>query len=118
MIVINLTPHDVVVLDKAGDKIKFPASGKVARVDSVRTPAGVLDTAHLDTPSQGANPIELFTEAYGKVVGLPPQTPSVCYLVSQMVRVALPARSDLLSPGDLVRDERGNPTACRGLVRS
>jgi hypothetical protein len=37
------------------------------------------------------------------------------YIVSAMVRVAVPLRMDVFSPADFVRDEKGTIIGCRAL---
>jgi len=39
----------------------------------------------------------------------------VLYVVSALVRAALPARKDLASPAKLTRDGKGNITGCEAL---
>lgn len=97
---INLTPHRVVVID--GPVIE--PSGEVARVAQSYEQVG----------NEGGVP--LFRTVLGQVEGLPDPQPGVMYVVSGMVRAALPHRSDLASPGQLVRDDQGRVTGCRGLI--
>lgn len=99
MSIINLTPHTVNV-----GSVAIPPSGTVARCSQTSTPAG----EHEGVP--------LATVAYGTVEGLPPPSPGVLYVVSALVRSAVPGRTDVASPGDLVRDGSGAVTGCRNLV--
>jgi hypothetical protein len=49
------------------------------------------------------------------VVGLlPPKVKGTRYIVSALTARALVGRKDLLVPGDVVRDSKGNPTGCNG----
>lgn len=43
--------------------------------------------------------------------------PEVYYIVSQIVKSALPERHDLLVPAEVVRDEMGNILGCKSLGR-
>jgi hypothetical protein len=97
--IINLTPHAItdVVTNKT-----FPPSGTVARVATTQTQVGDLDG------------IPLFSTTYGDIQDLPPQQDDTYYLVSLLVKQALPYRKDLLSPSTLVRDDKGNPIGCKG----
>ena len=116
MKIINLTPHVINVHTPSG-VISFPASGSVARVETKQ--------ALLKNLPGG---IPVFIQEYGEVTGLPEDDPSddgtetghfeTYYLVSALVRAACPSRFDLLSPGELVRDEEGNPVGCKGLVQN
>ena len=60
--------------------------------------------------------IQFVKKTYGKVAGLPDKEDGVMYIVSMMVRQALPNRNDLASPGDIIRDEYGQITGCLNLV--
>lgn len=103
MEIINLTPHAINILADGGT-ITIPPSGTIARCGEASEPAGEI------------NGIPLVTKTYTEVTGLPDEAPGVYYIVSAMVRQALPDRRDLLSPGDLVRDENGNVIGCRNLI--
>jgi hypothetical protein len=97
---INLTPHTVVIV--GGPSI--PPSGEVARVSSKSVP--VKEVAG----------VQIVQTTFGEVVGLPAAAEGTYYVVSALVRTALPSRTDLLSPGDLVRDATGNVVGCRNLI--
>jgi len=97
---VNLTPHPIDIVGLAA----IPPSGAVARC----AVTSVLFGGH-----GGA---VLIRATYGAVVGLPDPLPGVMYLVSGLVRAAVPTRDDVASPGDLVRDSDGNITGCKNLV--
>jgi hypothetical protein len=97
---VNLTPHAIVI---AGG-VTLPPSGAVARCSTLNTPAG----EHAGVP--------LSRVTYGAVEGLPAPAEGVLYVVSGLVRAAVPLRLDVASPGDLVRDASGAVVGCRGLV--
>lgn len=108
---INLTPHEVKIFgsDPATGKptadpvLVLAPSGQVARivVEDVRLPA--------------TGGIEHYTSIPGDPEGLPEPVPGVMFVVSAIVRLALPDRWDLASPGRLVRHEAGQPIGCIGL---
>jgi hypothetical protein len=105
---VNLTPHTLNILTRelATDvEFSLTPSGEVARVASANTWAG--DVGGIPT----------YTTTYGEVTGLPAPSAGVVLIVSGMVAAAL-RRYDVMSPGDLVRDEAGRPIGCRGLRRS
>lgn len=104
MKIINLTPHVINVIDAAGETQRFEPSGDVARVGQK-----YLQVCSLDK-------IVLYSCEYGEVEGLPEPEDGTNYIVSAMVRAALPERWDLLSPGELVRGEDGQPIGCKGFV--
>jgi hypothetical protein len=94
MTIKNLTPHSITNV-LTGEI--FPASGDVARASSASVEVA---------PG-------FFATTFGEVTGLPAQEEGVVLLVSMLVRTAS-GRADLVSPGDLVRDENGNPLGCKG----
>mgnify|MGYP001598752857 FL=1 len=59
--------------------------------------------------------IPLFVTVGGDVTGLPEPVAGTIYIVSLLVRQAVPHRLDVLSPGQLVRDSAGQPVGCIGL---
>ena len=104
MTITNLTPHALVFVLADGSSRSIAPSGAVARCRTVNSPAG------------DAEGIPLARVSYGAVEGLPEPAEGVLYVVSALVRAAVPGRSDVASPGDLVRDPAGNVIGCRGLV--
>jgi hypothetical protein len=97
-VLINLTPHDIHV--KEGETITtYPATGDVARVSVTNEVIGTANGAPISRP------------VYGKVEGLPAyQKQGMYYIVSMLVRSAMPERKDLLSPDSgptAKRDDRG-----------
>ena len=101
---VNMTPHAVTIFVSADETVTLATSGEVARVASATVAAGY------------AAGVPLARVTYGEVVGLPGPVDGTLYVVSAMVRLALPGRADLASPGELVRDKAGQPLGCRGLV--
>lgn len=100
---VNLTPHEVVLVTPWGN-VHVPPSGSIARVESIPRPLFRLGGVVVNA------------ESYGDVAGVPPEQPGRYYLVSALVRLALPNRTDLLSPGQLVRDEQGRVVGCQSLI--
>lgn len=100
---INLTPHDINI-DTDNGIVTIPCSGKVARCKTISV---------LDSRIDG---IALYATRFGDVFDLPPMTENVLYIVSAMVKQKESNRNDLLSPGELVRDEKGNVIGCKGLI--
>lgn len=127
---VNLTPHEINVIwteynalmcnndcsycylfDTAGcycyvkEHRDFPPSGTVARVS----------TNVVGMPPIDGIPTEKVE--YGEVTDLPEPVDGTMYIVSLMVKQACPDRLDLLTPGELMRDKKGNPIGCCGLRR-
>jgi len=101
---INLTPHELNVHTPDGVRT-FPPSGTVSRVPS-------YDRECLDLDG-----IPTVISDYGEVTDLPAPQEGVVLIVSGMVASHSPRR-DVVSPGPLVRDDKGKPCGCRGLRRS
>jgi hypothetical protein len=99
---INLTPHDITVIRASGDSTTFTKSGTIARVTQNTEVVQVVDG------------INISTATFGPVVGLPDWTGGTLYIVSALVKSAATGRSDLVSPGELVRDDSGNVIGCKG----
>jgi len=107
---VNLTPHDInlVSLDNDRPVLTIEASGVMARVAVTRKPG--------DTLNIGDTAISTSSAVYGAVTGLPGPEEDTLYLVSALVAQAAPNRVDLVTPGELVRDEAGRVVGCRGLT--
>jgi hypothetical protein len=99
---VNLTPHDITVIRASGDSTTFAKSGTIARVSQVTAVAYTVDG------------INVSTATFGPVVGLPDWTDDTLYIVSGMVKSAGGDRTDLVSPGELVRDAAGVVIGCKG----
>lgn len=101
----NLTPHAVTIFDNDGKTILATVrpSGDVARVTMSRT----------QTDSVGSIPV--FVSTAGDVTGLPPAGNGTVFIVSALVRLAVPTRKDVFSPGELIRNDQGQPVGCKGL---
>ncbi len=99
--IINLTPHEITVHDGGSVRL-IPTSGGIARVTVSREVVAAVDGI----------PVSRVT--LGSVEGLPEKKPDTYYLVSALVAQACPDREDLLSPGELVRDDNGRVIGCRG----
>ena len=103
MQILNYTPHAITAFTTDITSHTFPPSGKVARVTSTSTPAGSLAG------------IPCFTTTFGEVEGLPEPQQDVAIIVSGMVLDACKGkRFDLIAPGELVRNEAGQPIGCKG----
>jgi len=101
--IVNQTPHVLNIHTPSG-VVEVAPSGSVARCAVFSEAAG----SHEGVP--------LTRTTMGKVEGLPSPQPGVLYVVSMVVRAACPERKDVASPGPLVRDEKGQPCGCQGLV--
>lgn len=105
----NLTPHDITVYLLGYGRTKvFSRSGKVARVSQKFEKFG--------TVCNEGNDIPLFRSQLGDVIDLPESEENNYFIVSAMVKQAAPDRLDLVSPGELLRDDKGQVVGCNGFI--
>lgn len=97
--IVNLTPHTI---NEVTTGASIPPSGRVVRVKATTTKVG----SHCGYP--------IFKSTFSEVEGLPEEEEGTMFIVSTLVMNACPARADLLSPGNLVRNEHGQPVGCVG----
>ena len=98
---INATPHDITIVLTDGSTRIFPKSGNIARVAQT---SAVIETV---------DGISISTVDFGAVTGLPDAASGVRIIVSALVKSAA-LRSDLVSPGELVRDGNGVVIGAKG----
>lgn len=91
MHVVNLTPHILIFPDNI-----------------IIEPSGIVARCYLKETVSWIRGIKVISRFYGRVTGLPNPSPDTYYVVSAMVRLALPHRLDLMSPNHLERDDEGN----------
>lgn len=109
--IINLTPHKIVVVGEDGTVLaEIAPSGSVARVATSRTEIGSIDGGDGVT-------IPIYSTAFGAVEGLPAPEAGTIFVVSALVAGAAKGREDVVSPGELVRGADGQPIGCRGFSR-
>lgn len=109
-IIKNFTPHDVTIVDSNNNLVAtFKPEGLVRL--STKTvsdsPIGIIPTTKTE---------------FGQPDGLPDFVEGVFYIVSQLVKNALPNRTDLLVPSEVVRltedklDDNGNILLSKGTI--
>lgn len=59
----------------------------------------------------------IFNTFPGDLEGLPARKKHVVYVVSGHVRAAVPERTDVYQPGELLRNDKGQVVGCIGLSR-
>lgn len=112
---INLTPHPVEV-----GKLVIPMSGMVARVEENKKS---VDTLTIKNPSLTKNPgdpetydISVVNKKWVGTNGLPPEQENTVYVVSSLVVVANPQRTDLITP-DSTTIKRRKKCICAVFIR-
>lgn len=105
--VVNKTPHPVHIVDASGKVLRTYVKGGDPIRLAVQTVSG--DPLPDGTPTSRT--------VFGDPVGLPDYSAGTFYIVSQLVKNALPHRSDLLVPAQVLRDDQGNILGCQSLGR-
>ena len=95
--IINLTPHAINIVGVC----EIPASGLIARVGTKVVQSGIISG------------LPIVKTELGSVTGLPEIT-GVYFIVSSIVKAAV-KQENLLVPGELVRDDKGNIVGCKSL---
>ena len=106
MKLINLTPHELNIVKEDGTVLTVPK------------PESGLAIPRLHVSRQGVyaqEGIKFYLSNYGQVENLPAKVEGVTLIVSAMIRQALPERTDLVSPGNLLRNAAGSVIGCEGL---
>lgn len=113
--IINMTPHSVELVEWHDNPVSgnpylvklhsFPASGNTIRLKAETVKAG-------DIEIQEGFSIPLTKTVFSEPIGLPEYREGTYYIVSQLVKTALPNRNDLLVPAEVVRDEKGIILGC------
>jgi hypothetical protein len=101
--ILNFTPHDINIVGEDNTVVSTIPSTGLIRLKSATERVAVLEG------------VPISKTVFGEPEGLPEQETSVFYIVSQLVKTALPNRSDLLVPAELVRDDQGNIIGCKSL---
>ena len=102
--IINATPHDVNIVDESGSIICIFLKTDMC----IRLSARVEHIGEIDD-------IPISQTVFGEPEGLPDYEFGTYYIVSQLVKSALPQRKDLLVPAEVVRDSNNQIIGCKSL---
>ena len=105
VVLVNMTPHDLNIVQIDGRILTVAPSGFVPRCASSEVVDGTI-----------GNLIQVTRQTLGEVEGLPDPIPGTYFIVSRLVASATD-RDDLLVPGSLIRDDQGKVVGCKGLSR-
>lgn len=109
MNIVNLTPHQLNIYDENGKEvITLPPSGQLARIQVTKEKSEEMSRR------ETVYGIPFFNTLVGEPEGLPEESIDTIYVVSGMFRANYP-RADLFQPGELLRNEAGQPIGCIGL---
>jgi len=118
MKIINLTPHNVRILaicpEMDGDKDIMMEH--VADFPSVGVARCKVESEQIDSISCPMVDIPIRRISYGEIEGLPEPETGVYYVVSRLVKQAVPGRMDCLVPDDMIRDKEGKILGCTGFA--
>ena len=98
---INLTPHEI---HEMVTNRKIPSSGRKARVKGASVQVATIDG------------VPIYRSTFENTLkGLPEPVDGVTYIVSALTLNAIPEhRTDVVAPGNTVRDKRGKAIGCQG----
>lgn len=103
---INLTPHDVNLLNEDNEVIlTLPKCDEPPRLKEETVVVGEV------------NGFPITKTVFGVVSYMPKAVKGVYYIVSRLVLLACPKRKDLFSPNEIVRDENRKPLGCKSFTR-
>lgn len=109
---INLTPHDINVIDEFDQSFTIPTSGNTVRLDSTEeTLFTIPETAKFGE-------IKVNQVSYSSADELPPMVENHYYIVSALVANAYPDRRDFLMVHKTVRDDNGRIIGCRAFAQA
>lgn len=103
MTIKNFTPHPINICDNTGVVVRTIQPEGLVRLKAETVSAGEIDG------------VPVSKTVFGQPEGLPEFQEGVFYVVSQLVKSALPTRTDLLVPAEVVRDQAGNIVGCKSL---
>ena len=103
---INLTPHDINIIDEFDESFTIPASGNTVRLDSTEETLFTIGD------------IEVNQVTYSSADELPPMVENHYYIVSALVANAYPDRRDFLMVHKTVRDDNGRIIGCRAFAQA
>lgn len=101
--IINLTPHAVNICNTSGEVVQTFNPEGLVRLKAITLAAGEIAG------------ITITKTQFGQPEGLPGFMVGRYYIVSQLVKSALPQRTDLLVPAEVVRDSDGIIIGCKSL---
>lgn len=106
--IINKTPHPVNIVNPDGSLIHtFP---KCEEADLIRLSVNT-------EPNDNIDGFPTSVTVFGEPTGLPEYKEGTFYVVSQLVKNALPERKDLLVPAEVLRGDQGIILGCKSLGR-
>jgi hypothetical protein len=115
--IVNLTPHKVTYWERIDAQDhphvveEYPSEG-IARCQENVNQIGVYYDAYAYDSKSATPPI--YETSYGDIEGLPDPMPGVLFIVSRLVKQAVPYRDDCVVPCEILRDTHGHVIGCMG----
>jgi hypothetical protein len=102
---VNLTPHDLNLINEAGEPVLVKASGMLARCAVTTKKVGTV------------NGIKVNESHFGEIQGLPEPEEGKIFIVSAMILTALHGtREDVLGVSEYIRDTEGKIVGAKALT--
>lgn len=121
MRLVNLTPHPIVLRSATlGTRYTIAPTLPTPRAGEVRDRTDEINVEVLPTDDKPAGfqfPVTVNNLRLGRVENLPDPRPGVLLIVSRVIAEALPDRTDLVIPDEMIRDDQGRIVGCRALAR-
>jgi len=121
---VNLTPHEVVILDEDGASVHVAPDGAVLRCEVYGDFEGTIEVPADDHCCDGqdhAARVGIRRQRYGAPTWTPVERVGTIYIVSYMAAASMrehfPHREDIVYPGEAIRNPDGVIVACKGLCR-
>lgn len=127
--IINLTPHPIHLYEADAPDVLDPGSPRAQEwlrmtiLPATTGPARITERPLRPRHRYGAEALRrnnlpgIVDVEYGHLSGLPASRPQTWYVVSLACALAIPGRTDLVSPYWQVRNAEGTVIGCRGLAR-
>lgn len=102
---VNLTPHEVTLVDDAGSVLLVIAPEAISARCAVKREIAFT-----------ADGVQVNRSVFGEVIGLPVPAEGTWFIVSRIVAEAATDRFDLLVPDETVRNEAGQIIGCKSFA--
>ena len=106
LLLVILTPPNIVILKEEGSTITIEPSGTIARVSSAKEIVNTIEG------------VVFYKGTFGEIQDLPEPEEDTIFIVSGFLLSALNnTRDDVYAPAELIRDETGKPIGTKGLIQ-
>ena len=118
MAYVNLTPHTI-NCHEGKEVHNFPPTGKSLRVSGKPVPVGTHDGITIYGVEYGELEMANNSDPNDVSHDIPPVVDGTVYIVAGACadKITAMGRKDFVSPGDLLRNEAGQPIGCKGFKR-